>query len=131
MKISMTSVLVDDQAKALKFYTEMLGFVKKMDVPAGEFRWLTVVSPEGSADVELLLEPNNHPAAKVFQKAIYDDGIPATAFESADVEAEYDRLKRLGVVFSSEPTKAGPTTVVTFEDTCGNLIQLYQTVTDS
>jgi len=131
VKISMTSVLVDDQAKALKFYTETLGFVKKTDVPAGEFRWLTVVSPEGSADVELLLEPNEHPAAQVFQKAIYDDGIPATAFESADVRAEYDRLKELGVVFRSEPKQEGPTTAVTFDDTCGNLIQLYQTVANS
>jgi catechol 2,3-dioxygenase-like lactoylglutathione lyase family enzyme len=131
MRISVTSVMVDDQVKALKFYTEVLGFVTKMDIPAGDFRWLTVVSPEGSADVELLLEPNNHPAAQAFQKAIYADGIPATAFESADVLAEYQRLKKLGVVFRSEPTKAGPTTVVTFEDTCGNLIQLYQTITES
>lgn len=126
MKIALTSVLVDDQAKALKFYTEVLGFVKKNDMPAGEYRWLTVVSPEGSADVELLLEPNAHPAAKTFQKAIFNDGIPATSFASANVQAEYERLTQRGVVFRTPPTQMGPVTVAVFEDTCGNLIQLHQ-----
>lgn len=126
MKITLTSVLVDDQAKALKFYTEVLGFVKKTDLPAGEFKWLTVVSPEGSADIELLLEPNTHPAAKTFQKAIFEDGIPATSFASADIEGEYERLTKLGVVFRTKPTKMGPVTVAVFDDTCGNLIQLAQ-----
>lgn len=126
MKITLTSVMVDDQAKALKFYTEVLGFVKKNDMPAGEYRWLTVVSPEGSADVELLLEPNAHPAAKTFQKAIFNDGIPATSFASANVQAEYERLSQRGVVFRTKPTQMGPVTVAVFEDTCGNLIQLHQ-----
>jgi catechol 2,3-dioxygenase-like lactoylglutathione lyase family enzyme len=126
MKITLSSVLVDDQAKALAFYTDVLGFVKKNDVPAGEFRWLTVVSPEGSADIELLLEPNSHPAAKTFQKAIFDDGIPATSFASADIQQEYERLIALGVVFRTKPTKAGPVTIAVFDDTCGNLIQLHQ-----
>ena len=127
MKITLSSVLVDDQAKALAFYTDVLGFVKKNDVPAGEFRWLTVVSPEGSADIELLLEPNSHPAAKTFQKALFDDGIPATSFASADIQQEYKRLIALGVVFRTQPTKAGPVTIAVFDDTCGNLIQLHQT----
>jgi catechol 2,3-dioxygenase-like lactoylglutathione lyase family enzyme len=126
MKITMTSVMVDDQAKALRFYTEVLGFVLKTDVPAGEFRWLTVVSPEGAAGVELLLEPNAHPAAKTFQKALFDDGIPLTSFGSADVQREYERLSRLGVVFRTKPTQMGPVTIAMFEDTCGNLIQLHQ-----
>ena len=126
MKITMTSVLVDDQAKALKFYTEVLGFVKKSDLPAGSFRFLTLTAPDGSPDVELLLEPNAHPAAQTFQKAIYDDGIPATSFQAADIQAEYERLSRLGVVFRAKPTKAGTATVAVFEDTCGNLIQLHQ-----
>jgi len=126
MKIVMTSVMVDDQAKALKFYTEVLGFVTKTDIPMGEFRWLTVVSPEGTDDVELLLEPNSHPAAKTFQKAIFADGIPATSFGSADIQGEYERLTKRGVVFRTKPTKAGPVVVAVFEDTCGNLIQLAQ-----
>ena len=126
MKITLSSVMVDDQAKALKFYTEVLGFVKKTDLPAGDARWLTVVSPEGSAEIELLLEPNTHPAAKAYQKAIFEDGIPATSFASADIQKEYERLKKLGVVFRTEPTRMGPATVAVFEDTCGNLIQLHQ-----
>lgn len=126
MKITLTSVMVDDQAKALTFYTEVLGFVKKTDVPVGDARWLTVVSPEGSPDVELLLEPTGHPAAKVFQKALFDDGIPLTSFGSADVQREFDRLQELGVVFRTEPTEMEGTTVATFEDTCGNLIMLTQ-----
>jgi catechol 2,3-dioxygenase-like lactoylglutathione lyase family enzyme len=129
MKITLTSVMVDDQAKALKFYTEVLGFIKKQDIPlGGDDRWLTVVSPEGSAsaEIELLLEPNSHPAAKIFQKAIFDDGIPATSFESADIHKEHEKLAKLGVVFRKGPTQAGPATIAVFEDTCGNLIQLHQ-----
>jgi catechol 2,3-dioxygenase-like lactoylglutathione lyase family enzyme len=126
MKIALTSVLVDDQAKALKFYTEVLRFVKKKDFPIGEYRWLTVISPEGHEDVELVLEPTAHPAARVYQKALFKDGIPATAFECADVTAEYQRLKSLNVVFKSAPTRMGPVSMVVFEDTCGNLIQIYQ-----
>jgi catechol 2,3-dioxygenase-like lactoylglutathione lyase family enzyme len=118
--------MVDDQAKALKFYTEMLGFVVRQDIPMGEFRFLTVASPEGPEGVELLLEPNAHPAAKVFQKAIYDDRIPATSFASDDIQGEYERLSALGVVFRKPPTSMGPVTVAVFEDTCGNLIQLHQ-----
>lgn len=126
MKIKLTSVLVPDQEKALRFYTDVLGFVKKEDIPLGEFRWLTVVSPEGTEDIELVLEPNAHPAAKAYQQALFDDGIPLTAFASDNVQEEYVRLKKLGVVFLSEPTEMGPTTVAVFEDTCGNLIQLFQ-----
>lgn len=126
MKITLSSVMVDDQAKALTFYTDVLGFVKKTDVPAGEARFLTVVSPEGSAEIELLLEPNNHPAAKPFQKALFDSGVPLTSFASEDIQKEYERLTKLGVVFRTKPTKAGPVTVAVFDDTCGNLIQLHQ-----
>ena len=126
MKIKLTSVLVDDQDKALKFYTEVLGFVKKKDFPVGQFKWLTVVSPEGPDDIELLLQPNDNPAAETFQKAIFDQGIPLTAFAVEDIQKEYERMKRLGVVFRMEPTKTGEATVAVFDDTCGNLIQLYQ-----
>ena len=126
MKIKLTSVLVPDQEKALRFYTDVLGFVKKEDIPLGEFRWLTVVSPEGTEDIELVLEPNAHPAAKAYQQALFDDGIPLTAFASENVQEEYERLKKLGVVFRSEPTEMGPTTLAVFDDTCGNLIQLFQ-----
>ena len=126
MKIFITSVFVDDQAKALKFYTEVLGFVKKTDVPAGMYRWLTVVSPEGPADVELLLEPNENPAARAYQKAIYGQGIPATMFKVTDVQKEYERLKKLGVVFRMPPTKMGPAISAVFDDTCGNLISISQ-----
>ncbi|MBW8877808.1 MAG: VOC family protein [Acidobacteria bacterium] len=127
MKISLSSVMVDDQDKALKFYTEVLGFVKSKDIPVGKFKWLTVVSPEGPADVELLLEPNENPAAKIFQKALFDQGIPLTAFAVDDIHGEYERMSGLGVVFRTEPTKMGPATIALFEDTCGNLIQIYQT----
>jgi catechol 2,3-dioxygenase-like lactoylglutathione lyase family enzyme len=127
MKIKLNSVLVDEQDKALAFYTGVLGFVKKHDVPVGEFRWLTVVSPEGADDVELLLEPNANPAARTYQKAIFDQGIPLTAFAVDDIQKEYERLKERGVVFRTKPTKAGPVTIAVFEDTCGNLIQIYQT----
>jgi catechol 2,3-dioxygenase-like lactoylglutathione lyase family enzyme len=119
-------VLVNDQATALKLYTDVLGFVKKTDLPAGEFRFLTVVSPEGSSEIELLLEPNSHPAARTFQKAMFDDGIPATSFASDDIQKEYEGLTERGVVFRTKPTQAGPVTVAVFEDTCGNLIQLHQ-----
>jgi catechol 2,3-dioxygenase-like lactoylglutathione lyase family enzyme len=126
LKLKLTSVLVEDQDKALKFYTEVLGFVKNKEVPLGQFKWLTVVSPDGPKDIELLLEPNENPAAKTFQAALREQGIPLTAFAVDDIQREYDRLKRLGVRFRGEPTKTGPTTVAVFEDTCGNLIQLYQ-----
>lgn len=124
MKIKLNSVFVDDQEKALTFYTEVLGFVKKVDLPAGEYRWLTVVSPEEPNGTELLLEPNNNPAAKTYQQAIFEQGIPATAFAVEDVQAEYERLKKLGVVFHSEPTPMGEVTIAVFDDTCGNFICL-------
>jgi catechol 2,3-dioxygenase-like lactoylglutathione lyase family enzyme len=126
MQIKLNSVFVDDQEKALRFYTGVLGFVKRHDIPMGPFRWLTVVSPEAPDGAELLLEPNENPAAQVYQKALYEQGIPLTAFASSDVRAEYERLKALGVVFRGEPTQMGTTTAVAFEDTCGNLIQLYE-----
>lgn len=126
MKIQLSSVMVDDQEKALNFYTQVLGFVKKRDIPLGEARWLTVVSPEGPGDVELLLEPNSNPAAKTFQKAIFEQGIPLTAFAVEDIQKEYARLKKLGVEFTMEPTNMGMTTAAVFDDTCGNLIQIYE-----
>jgi catechol 2,3-dioxygenase-like lactoylglutathione lyase family enzyme len=126
LKIKLTSVLVEDQDRALRFYTEVLGFVKNKDIPLGEAKWLTVVSPEGPRDIELLLEPNDNPAAKAFQAALREQGIPLTAFAVDDIQKEYRRLKQLGVVFRGEPAKMGPTTVALFDDTCGNLIQLYQ-----
>ncbi|MHB1420155.1 MAG: VOC family protein [Bacillota bacterium] len=126
MKIKLTSVLVEDQDKALKFYTDVLGFVKKTDMPAGKFKWLTVVSPEGPNDIELLLEPNDNPAAKTYQKAIFEQGIPLTAFFVEDIQKEYERMEKIGVVFSMMPTKMGPATVAIFDDTCGNFIQLFQ-----
>jgi len=126
MKIFITSVFVDDQAKALKFYTEVLGFVKKNDITAGNYRWLTVVSPEGPADVELLLEPNGNPAAKTYQNAIHDAGIPANLFKVEDVRKEYERMKNLDVTFVSPPTRTGPAITATFDDTCGNLISITQ-----
>lgn len=126
MKIKLTSVLVDNQEKALKFYTGVLGFVKKADVPAGEYRWLSVASPDDSG-LELLLEPNAHPASKAYQEALYRDGIPLTALFSEDIEKECVRLKNLGVAFKTKPTKMGDgTTFATFDDTCGNFIQLVQ-----
>jgi catechol 2,3-dioxygenase-like lactoylglutathione lyase family enzyme len=126
VKIKLTSVVVDDQDKALEFYTEVLGFVKKTDVPVGKFKWLTVVSPEGPSDVELLLEPNENPASKTYQTALHEQGIPLTAFAVDDIQKEYERLKKAGVVFRTEPTRMGPTTIAVFDDTCGNLIQIYQ-----
>jgi predicted enzyme related to lactoylglutathione lyase len=126
MKIILTSVMVDDQEKALKFYTEVLGFVKKNDIPVGEARWLTVVSPEGPDDVELLLEPMGFPPARTYQKALFEAGIPLTSFAIDDIQKEYERMKKLGVVFKTAPTKMGPVTIAVFEDTCGNLIQMAQ-----
>jgi predicted enzyme related to lactoylglutathione lyase len=126
MKIKLSSLMVDDQAKALAFYTDVLGFVKKHDIPVGEYRWITVVSPEGRDDLELSLEPNANPAAKTFQQAMFSQGIPLTAFEVADLAAEHARLTKAGVAFTQPPTDAGPVKVAVFADTCGNLIQLYQ-----
>jgi catechol 2,3-dioxygenase-like lactoylglutathione lyase family enzyme len=124
VRINLTSVLVDDQDKALRFYTEVLGFVKKTEVPLGEHRWLTVVSPEAPDGVELVLEPDEHPAAQPFKAALAADGIPFTSFAVDDVQAEFDRLKGLGVTFTQEPTAMGPVTTAVFDDTCGNLIQI-------
>ncbi|SEA00106.1 Catechol 2,3-dioxygenase [Thalassobacillus cyri] len=126
MRIYITSVFVKDQAKALQFYTEVLGFEKKMDLPAGDFRWLTVVSPEGSGAIDLLLEPNLHPAAKQYQESIYREGIPAASFAVDDIYNEYERLEGLGVKFTTRPTKMGGSMVAVFDDTCGNVIQLVQ-----
>ncbi|QXV60088.1 VOC family protein [Amycolatopsis sp. TNS106] len=124
IRITITSVFVDDQAKALEFYTEKLGFIKKHDVPTGDARWLTVVSPANPDGVELLLEPDGHPAAKPFKKALTDDGIPFTQFAVDDVYAEVDRLKGLGVEFTQDAVDMGPVVTAVFDDTCGNLIQL-------
>jgi catechol 2,3-dioxygenase-like lactoylglutathione lyase family enzyme len=126
MKIVVTSVLVDDQAKALRFYTGVLGFVKKEDVPVGDARWLTVVSPDDPDGTELLLEPDGHPAAKPFKAALVEDGIPYTSFGVDDIQAEFRRLSDLGVTFTQEPTEMGPVTTAVFDDTCGNLIQIAQ-----
>jgi catechol 2,3-dioxygenase-like lactoylglutathione lyase family enzyme len=126
MRVNLASVLVDDQDKALRFYTAVLGFVKKTDIPLGEFRWLTVVSPEDPDGVELVLEPDAHPAAGPFKAALVADGIPYTSFAVDDVRAEYERLRGLGVVFTQEPVEMGPTITAVFDDTCGNLIQIAQ-----
>ena len=125
MRIKLTSIMVDDQDKALKFYTEKFGFVKKNEIPVGEYKWLTVISP-GRDDLELSLEPNANPAGKAFQEAIFKQGIPLAAFEVDDLASECKRLKGLGVVFTQEPTQAGPVSIAVCADTCGNLIQLYQ-----
>jgi catechol 2,3-dioxygenase-like lactoylglutathione lyase family enzyme len=124
MKINLTSVMVDDQNKALAFYTDKLGFVKKADVAAGEHRWLTVVGPDDPDGPQLLLEPDSHPAAKPFKKALVNDGMPYTSFAVADVDAEFDRLRALGVRFTQEPAAMGAVTTAVFDDTCGNLIQI-------
>jgi catechol 2,3-dioxygenase-like lactoylglutathione lyase family enzyme len=126
MKIVVTSVLVDDQEKALRFYTEVLGFIKKNDIPMGQFRWLTVVSPGDANGVELLLEPDQHPAAKPFKRALVEDGIPFTSFGVEDVQAEYDRLLKAGVHFTQPAVAMGPVTTAVLDDTCGNLIQIAQ-----
>jgi catechol 2,3-dioxygenase-like lactoylglutathione lyase family enzyme len=124
MKIHLTSVMVDDQARAHAFYTEVLGFVTKADVPVGEHRWLTLVSVDAPDGTELLLEPDEHPAAKAFKAALVEDGIPFTAFAVDDVQAEYDRLSGLGVRFTQPPTAMGPVVTAVLDDTCGNLIQI-------
>lgn len=124
MRINVTSVLVDDQDKALDFYTRVLGFEKKTDMPAGEYRWLTVVSPEAPDGVELLLEPDQHPAAGPYKQALVADGIPFTSFAVDDVNAEHARLLAAGVEFTQPPTEMGPVTTAVFDDTCGNLIQI-------
>ncbi len=126
MKIKIASVFVDDQDKALRFYTEVLAFVKKTDVSVGEFNWLTVASPEGPEGIELLLEPNNNPVAKTYQEDIYKQGIAATAFFVDGIQKEYERLKNLGVTFTMGPTKTKWGTQAIFDDTCGNLILLQQ-----
>lgn len=126
MQIKLTSVFVDDQDKALKFYTEVLGFVKKLEFPAGKFKWLTVVSPDEPEGVQLVLEPNNayNPAAKTYQQEIFRQGIPAANFFVGDVQKEYARLKQQGVTFTKEPTKTTGSTIAVLDDTCGNLIQI-------
>ena len=126
MRILLTSVFVDDQAKALDFYTRVLGFVKKQDVPVGAFRFLTVTSPGGPQDVELLLEPNVNPAARTYQRAIYAQGIPAATFFVEDIQREYERLTALGVTFTSELIETSSGGDAVFDDTCGNLIGLQQ-----
>ncbi|MFG3128019.1 VOC family protein [Streptomyces tendae] len=125
MRIHLTSLFVDDQARALEFYTEVLGFVKKHDVPVGEQdRWLTVVSAEEPGGTELLLEPAGHPAVKPYRDALVEDGIPLAQFTVDDVHAEYERMSALGVRFTQEPLEMGPVTTAVFDDTCGNLIQI-------
>ena len=126
MQIKLASVMVDDQEKALRFYTEVLGFTKATDITMGQFRWLTVSSPEGVEGVELVLEPMGFPPARTYQQALFEAGIPATAFFTRDIDAEYRRLKAAGVTFRGEPKAMGPITAVLFEDTCGNLINLVQ-----
>ncbi|GAB3799644.1 VOC family protein [Micromonospora zhanjiangensis] len=128
MRIHLASVFVDDQEKALRFYTEVLGFKEKHNVPLGEDSWLTVVSPEDPDGVELLLEPSGHPAVRPFKTALVDDGIPATSFAVDDVRAEHERLRGLGVRFTQEPAEMGPVITAVLDDTCGNLIQLTQFV---
>ncbi len=128
MKIIFDSIFVNDQDKALQFYTDTLGFVKKSDVPAGQYRWLTVVSSDDQNGTELVLEPSDNPAAKTYQKAIFEQGIPATSFGVSDVRAEHERLKKFGVTFTMEPTEVMKDVVIArFDDTCGNLIQIQQT----
>ncbi len=126
MKIKLTTVYVDNQSEALKFYTEILGFVKKADITAYNFRWLTVVSPEEPDGTQLQLGPNDNPAAKTYQEAMYKQGIPAAMFFVDDIDKEHQRLKELGVKITTEPTKTPGSTIVVFDDTCGNLIQLTQ-----
>jgi catechol 2,3-dioxygenase-like lactoylglutathione lyase family enzyme len=128
MRIKLTSIMVDNQDKAVKFYTDVLGFKKKHDIPVGEYRWITVTSPEGPDDLELALEPNANPAGKTFQEAMFSQGIPLAAFEVADIAREFSRLTAKGVAFTRQPAEAGPVMLAVFADTCGNLIQLYQPV---
>ena len=124
MRIHLTSLHVDNQDKALAFYTDVLGFVKKTEVPLGQYKWLTVVSPENPDGTELVLEPDEHPAAQAYKKGLVADGIPATSFAVDDVQAEFERLKARGVVFTQEPLSMGPVVTAVFDDTCGNLIQI-------
>ena len=124
MNITLTSVFVDDQDKALRFYTDVLGFVAKNDIPMGEHRWLTVVSPDQPDGVELVLEPDEHPAARAYKQGLVADGIPYNSFSVTDVQAEYDRLTSLGVRFTQPPTQMGPVTTAVLDDTCGNLLQI-------
>jgi len=126
MKIKLSSIMVENQAAALAFYTDVLGFKKSNDIPVGEFRWLTVVSPDGYPDVELVLEPNANPAAKAFQEAMFQQGIPLAAFEVDDIEAEAHRLKKHDVKFTMAPTQHGAVKLAIFSDTCGHLIQMYE-----
>lgn len=126
MRIRLTSVMVDDQQKAIEFYTTVLGFLPKHDIPVGEYRWITVTAPEGPPEVELALEPNANPAGRAFQDAMFTQGIPVAAFEVDDIAAEAARLTARGVVFTRPPTPAGPVTIAVFADTCGNLLQIYQ-----
>jgi catechol 2,3-dioxygenase-like lactoylglutathione lyase family enzyme len=130
MRIYLSSVLVDDQDKALRFYTQVLGFVKKTEVPMGEHRWLTVVSADDPEGTELVLEPDEHPAAKPFKEALARDGIPFTSFAVNDVPREFERLRGLGVRFTQEPVQMGAVTTAVFDDTCGNLIQIAQLTPD-
>jgi catechol 2,3-dioxygenase-like lactoylglutathione lyase family enzyme len=127
MRINLSSVFVDDQDKALRFYTDVLGFVKKTEIPLGEARWLTVVSSDDPDGTELVLEPDGHPAVRPFKDALVADGIPFTSFAVLDVQAEYERLRSLGVRFTQEPVAMGPVTTAVFDDTCGNLIQIAAT----
>lgn len=126
MRIHLSSVFVGDQDKALQFYTEVLGFTKKTEIPLGDARWLTVVSPENPNGTELVLEPDGHPAVKPFKEALVADGIPFTSFAVDDVNKEFERLRRLGVQFTQEPVEMGSVTTAVFDDTCGNLIQIAQ-----
>ena len=126
VKIVLTSVLVDDQEKALRFYTEKLGFVKKTEIPLGEHKWLTVVAADAPDGVELVLEPDSHPAVRPFKRALVEDGIPFTSFGVTDIHAEYERLRDAGVQFTQPPVSMGPVTTAVLDDTCGNLIQLAQ-----
>jgi catechol 2,3-dioxygenase-like lactoylglutathione lyase family enzyme len=126
MRINLSSVFVDDQDKALRFYTQVLGFTKKTEIPLGEARWLTVVSPDNPNGTELLLEPDNHPAVKPFKEALVRDGIPYTSFAVEDVDKEFVRLRELGVQFTQDPVAMGSVTTAVFDDTCGNLIQIAQ-----
>ena len=126
MRIHLSSIPVDDQDKALRFYTDVLGFEKKTEVPLGEHRWLTVVSPEAPEGPELVLEPDSHPAVKPFKEALVTDGIPFTSFAVTDITAEFERLQARGVTFTQEPVAMGPVVTAVFDDTCGNLIQIAQ-----
>ncbi len=126
MRIKFCSIFVDDQQKALEFYTNILGFEKKSDIPVGAFRWLTVVVPDAPNEAELVLEPNANPVAKTYQEALFKQGIPITALPTEDIQADYERLKAQGVVFTMNPTKTADVTIAIFSDTCGNLIQIVQ-----